>query len=347
MLFSKYRHLVLGCVLLWSSAAMAGNPQRVGQSGASELLINPWARSGGWDAVNVANVSGLDAMYVNIAGTALKDGLDVGFTNTQWLVDADVTINSGGLVQQVGSNGALSVSFSVMDYGEWDISREDDPDGVLGTISPSTAMIGLGYAQAFLRNIYGGIRLNLYSTNSDNLQVSALSIDAGIQYISRSEDLKIGITLKNVGAAVSYRGDGLSITLPVPQGGFSQAFDNRSAEFELPAALSLGGSYDFNFSDQRFTLAAAFRSNSFESDQYIFGAEYSIKDDLVALRGSYTAYNSRDIISDVNVIGNISAGISVKVPLSENATKFLDLSYAYRTTDIMGGIHYFGGIFDL
>ena len=26
----------------------AGNPDRAGQAGASELLINPWARSSGW-----------------------------------------------------------------------------------------------------------------------------------------------------------------------------------------------------------------------------------------------------------------------------------------------------------
>lgn len=333
--------------LLAGFNSYGGNPQRIGQSGASELLINPWAGSAGWNGVNISNVSGLEAMYVNIAGTALKDGLEVGFTNVQWLVDTDLSINSAGLVTRVGSGGALSASFTVVDYGEWDIAIESDPDGNLGTISPSTAVIGLGYAQAFAKSIYGGIRLNLYSTTNDNLSVSALTIDAGIQYISRSEDLKFGITLKNVGPSTNFEGDGLSISLPVPQGGFSQAFDQRSADFEMPTALSLGGSYNFDFDDQRLTMAAAFRSNSFESDQYVLGAEYGIKDDLLAIRGSYTFYNNKDINQQVSIIGNISAGLSVKVPLSENRTKFLNLSYAYRTTDILSGIHYFGGTFDL
>ena len=31
----------------------AGNEQRAGQAGASELLINPWARSSGWEELKV------------------------------------------------------------------------------------------------------------------------------------------------------------------------------------------------------------------------------------------------------------------------------------------------------
>ncbi len=57
------------------TALFAGNPVRSGSAGASELLINPWARTAGWSEGNTANVMGLEAMYGNIAGMAFTTGL--------------------------------------------------------------------------------------------------------------------------------------------------------------------------------------------------------------------------------------------------------------------------------
>ena len=59
--------------------------------------------------------------------------------------------------------------------------------------------------------------------------------DAGVQYITGEDDqIKFGITLKNVGSNLIFEGDGNSITLPVPQGGYSQSYEQLSAIFELP-----------------------------------------------------------------------------------------------------------------
>ena len=46
----------------------AGNEQRAGQAGASELLINPWARTSGWAGANIAGGRGLESIYSNVAG---------------------------------------------------------------------------------------------------------------------------------------------------------------------------------------------------------------------------------------------------------------------------------------
>ena len=46
----------------------AGNPDRVGSAGASQLLINPWARSSGMGGSNIASVKGLESLYGNVAG---------------------------------------------------------------------------------------------------------------------------------------------------------------------------------------------------------------------------------------------------------------------------------------
>ncbi len=322
----------------------AGNPQRAGSAGASELLINPWARSGGWSSVNIANVKGVEATFLNIAGTAFTERTDISFTNTQWLLGAGISINAAGFAQKVSPTGVLSASFVSFDYGEWERTTVDNPLSGLGTISPSTVVIGLGYAQRFTESIRGGINLKLYSQSSDNLAANALCIDAGVQYVTGSEEqFKFGITLRNVGPSVSFEGDGQSVVLPVPQGGYSQAFSERSATFELPATLSIGGSYDFNFTSQRFTLAAAFQSNSFEKDQYTLGAEYSIKE-IVQARVGYTFFDNRVFEEQTTAFTGLSAGISFNVPVG--SSDFI-LDYSYRPTNVFSGVHSIGLGFEL
>ncbi len=47
--------LCLVAALLPGTALLAGNPDRIGESGAPELLINPWAASSGMNGINVAS----------------------------------------------------------------------------------------------------------------------------------------------------------------------------------------------------------------------------------------------------------------------------------------------------
>ena len=57
----KYFGIVFFSSLLCTNAT-AGNPDRVGSAGASQLLINPWARSSGWGGANIASVRGLESI---------------------------------------------------------------------------------------------------------------------------------------------------------------------------------------------------------------------------------------------------------------------------------------------
>ena len=60
-------------LLLPSYNLLAGNPDRSGQAGASELLINPWAGSSSWGGANIACTRGLESIYTNVAGTAFTE----------------------------------------------------------------------------------------------------------------------------------------------------------------------------------------------------------------------------------------------------------------------------------
>lgn len=330
------------CVLGFMNTAQAGNPQRAGQAGAPELLINPWARSAGWGGVNVAGVTGVQSTFVNIAGIANTQGTEVSFTNTQWLVGAGIGINAAGFNQSVGENGVLAASFVSFDYGSWERTTVENPDGGIGSISPSTAIIGLGYAQKFTESIRGGVNLKIYTTSMVDMTVTSASVDAGVQYVTGARDqMKFGITLRNIGPSAQYEGEGQSITLVVPQGGYAQEFNERSQSFELPATLSIGGSYDFEFSQQRLTIAAAFQSNSFEKDLYTAGVEYSFKE-IAMLRAGYTFFDNRDYAVNTTVFSGFNAGVSFDIPMSKDNDNTFQLDYSFRSTSFFSGVHSIG-----
>jgi len=325
-------------ILSSAPSVFAGNPQRVGSAAAPELLINPWARSAGWGALNLSTVKGVEASFVNIAGTAFTEGTEFYFSNTNWLSGSDIRINAAGLNQSVGNGGVLGISLVSFDYGEWEITTEDLPDGGAGTISPSALTLGISYARKFTNTIYGGVNVKVYNQSINNVSGTALCADAGVQYVTKT--IKFGITLRNVGSSYSMSGDGLSITLPVPQGNYTQSYEQRSATFDLPVQLALGGTYDLQFAnDFRFTPGISFVSNSFQKDEYVPGLEVSWKEVLM-LRGAYVIQDNRDDGTRTSALTGLTAGMTFQTKLGEESK--IGIDYAYRATNPFSGVHSVG-----
>ena len=333
-----------------STTAFAGNPQRVGSAGASELLINPFARSSSWADVNVANTEGVESMFMNVAGLAHTKQTEVVFSHTQWLVGAGIAVNNFAFGQRVSPGGVLGISVTAFDYGEWEITTENQPEGTGGTISPSTLIMGLAYSQKFTNSIYGGVNIKLYNNNITNLNTSGVCFDAGVQYITGQDDeWKFGITLRNVGPSIKYSGDGFGIVLPVPTFGstYSQAWQSRSAQFELPVQLMLGGSYDWLIGEHsRLTPALAFTSNSFEKDTYHVGLEYGFKT-FFMVRAGYKFFDNRSDEQTTTALTGFSGGFTFDIPLDKEKGSSFGIDYSFRATNPFSGIHTIGVRLDL
>lgn len=328
----------------------AGNPDRAGQAGATELLINPWARSTGWNGANSGMVRGLEAQFLNVAGTAHTLKTEVLFSHTNYMQGSGITLNSFGLTQKSGENGVLGISIVSMDFGDIEITTNDLPEPVLGTYSPQYLNIGLSYAKAFSNSIYGGVNFKIINEKISNVGAQGLAIDAGIQYMTgnneEKDNVKFGIALKNIGTPLKFGGDGLS-TRSTTASGYQLTVEQRSAGFEIPSLLNIGASYDFKLmKDHRLTLAGSFTSNSFSKDQFTGGLEYSFRE-MFMIRGGYTY---EDGLTDDNlrttVYTGLSAGLTIEVPLGKSGKKF-GIDYSYRATDPFDGVHSFGGKFTL
>ena len=100
----------------------AGNPDRAGGAGATQLLFNPYARSFGYGGVNTASVKGLESFYLNIAGLANSENTEVIFSRQNYLIGAGVNINNLGISQKIGENGGV-IGIGVMSFDFGNISE--------------------------------------------------------------------------------------------------------------------------------------------------------------------------------------------------------------------------------
>lgn len=331
----------------------AGNKDRSGQAGASELLINPWARSSGWGSVGTANVRGLESMFCNVAGIAFTQGTEMIFSHTSWLKGSDVNIFSFGLTQKLGETGVIGLSVMSMNFGDIDITTVNLPEGGIGTFSPNLLNVGIAYGKAFSNSIFAGINFKIISESISDMKAQGLAIDVGIQYVTGElENVKFGIALKNIGPRMKFSGDGLSLKTYIPSQTTSFTLNQRASEFELPTALNIGAAYDFIISDaHRITLAGNFQSNAFTKDQFTGAMEYSLKD-YVMLRAGYTYEEGIGKPVDdpeyrTTVSKGFSAGFTVQVPLNKEKGSSFAVDYSYRATDSFNGTHSIGARINL
>lgn len=365
--------------------AMAGNRDRSGQSGAQHLLIDPWARSSGWASCGVAETRGLESVFSNIAGIAFTKKTDIAFSRTQYFVGSDggININSFAIAQGLKATnketgrkidlGTVAISVFSMGFGDIEVTTVPQPDGTGGIFSPKLNYIGIHYAKSFNSYIHGGISFKIVNESISDIHANGMAIDVGVQYLAGAyENFKIGVALKNFGLPMTYRGDGTARKVVKEGTNFVSTVEERSANYELPALLTIGLSYDFLFfpepyqsldkkdrkeegltrldATHRLTLAGSFTANAYSRDNFAIGLEYGFMQ-YFQVRAGYVFENittkkiddkNRIFINDESIYVGPSAGVSVGIPLTKKGNQQLVIDYAYRFTHVWKGNHLIG-----
>jgi hypothetical protein len=358
----------------------AGNRDRSGQAGMQQLLIDPWARSNGWGTCGVAETRGMESIYGNVAGIAFVNKLEFGFSRTQYLSGsgADIGINAAAVAVKLSRKnketgtakdyGVLGISFFGMTFGDILVTTVDNPEGNMGTFSPSLIHIGVHYAKSFNRYIHGGISGKIVNESIRDMSATGFAIDAGIQYLSGTyENFKIGVTLKNIGIPARYRGDGLSVRGVVSGSSYDITMEQRSADMEMPSFLVLGLSYDFLFwggiykemskedrigegvtrddAEHRLTLAGSFTANAYSRDVFSLGVEYGFRRHFMVRAGYTLEAGMWDIVNATTFYAGPSMGVTALIPLVKKGkapVRNIYLDYGYRFTNRWRGNHYIG-----
>lgn len=347
----QIKSIFIAGAVLCSFAVKAGNEDRVGSAGASHLLVNPWARSAGAGDAGVASVNGIEATFVNIAGLAFSDKTQLKFNYSNWMGNAGISFNSAGFSQRISESDVIAVSVQSMNFGDIQITTVANPEGNIGFFSPRANIFNVGYARAFSSSIYGGINFKVISENISNLKANGMAIDAGIRYVTGEQDhIKFGISLKNIGPVMRYKGDGLAQQVTYLSTGYVASLEERSSSFEMPSLLLIGGSYDFIFNENnKLNLSLGFTANSFSNDQYRIGLDYAMTTEKLAfnLRAGYVyEKNLFSAENRSNALVGPTAGFSLDALVGKNKSA-LGVEYAARFAGVFGIIHTIGATINL
>ncbi len=330
----------------FSNAAFAGNKDRTGQAGATELLINPWASTAGWGNAGMSSVRGVEAIWSNVAGITSTNSMDLHFSYTDWLKGSGVNAYSFGFATRLSESVVAGLYVMSFNPGEIYRTTEEYPDLTLGTFKPSLMNINVAVAKSFSNSIHAGFVLKIISESISDMTGSGFALDAGIQYVTGiTDNIHFGVTLRNIGTPMKFNGDGITFKAePDSFFGSELTVIHRTDKFELPTQLNIAAAYDFNFvNGSRLTAAGNFTSNSFSKDQVTLGLEGSWKE-FFMLRAGYTLESGiwGDIEQEgcTNVNNGLSMGASVQAPLSDSMKVSID--YSYQSTHHWNGTHTIG-----
>jgi hypothetical protein len=242
------------------------------------------------------------------------------------------------------------------DIGDIDITTFEQPGGGIGTYKPRFNNIALGYGRKFTNAISGGLVVKVFSEAITNAKAQGIAIDAGILYVTRTnreddlkgDDLKFGVSLKNVGPDSRYSGDGLTVKMLNPINDVESTVSLRTAKFNLPALVNIGASYDMRLDRNeetyfhRLTTALTFTNNAFARNQVTLGLEYGYKG-LFMIRAGHVyeqfIYQSEN---RTTAFTGLMGGFTFEVPIRSGSSTTFALDYSYRHSSPFSGSHSFG-----
>jgi hypothetical protein len=278
--------LLIGLVLL--SSANAGDVNRTGTAGASELLIPVGARDLSLGGSSVASTNGVDAIYWNPAGLASTNGVEAMFSHLSYF--ADIGVVYGAIGVNAGGFGNLGLSIKAISFGDIPVTTEDLSDGTGQMYSPSYLVTGLTYARRLSDRISVGSTVNLINESIMSASATALSFDIGVRYDGiGTPGLNLAVVLKNVGTNIAFNGSGLYRTATVSSDlRGQQIYSLVGASAELPSQMEFALAYDYKLNEQnQISLFGDFENNNYSVDVWKLGAEFSFER-LLFLRGGYT-----------------------------------------------------------
>lgn len=356
---------IISTVSLLTTDVKAGDEARWGSAGATQLVVNSWARSSGWGRANVAGVQGVEGFYLNPAGLAKTPQTELVFARTAWLRGTDININTFAFSQAVGKDGSDVIGMSLMswDLGNIPITTEQQPDGGLGTFRPSFLNLGFGYAKKFTNSISGGVVARLVQEQIPDIRMSGVVFDAGVQYATSSKpdskvkqnDLKLGIAIRNIGPDMRPVGDGLTRKATIQGSPFESSMNSRAAGVQMPSLIHIGGAYDINLDkykdatyDNRLTIAANFNYNAYSPNFTSAGLEYAYKEifmfraGLDYHEGAFNYETSFDAHTGIHIGASVEIPFAGKNKVGTTNGSTVAIDYSYRHTNPFQGTHTFG-----
>jgi len=264
-------------------------------------------------------------MYWNPAGLAniTSRNAEAMFSHVNYF--ADMKLEYVTVAAKIGSLGVIGAGIKAFNIGEIEQTTEIAPEGTGTIFKPTYITANLSFARQMTDRIRFGTNVKVISESVADVSATGFAFDFGIQYKGGETGFNFGIAIKNLGPTMRFNGAGLDRSI---QGLNGQVTTQRVVlqDFDLPTALDLGISWGKMFkNDMGLNLGMNFTNNSFTSDEFKFGLEYTYKN-IFYIRGAYNYLIDKESGADLSVFGP-SLGAGIRYPVGGVNIGF---DYAYR-----------------
>jgi hypothetical protein len=253
---------------------------------------------------------------------------------------ADINISYLALGFNIGKVGALGVSVKSFDFGDIPITTVEQMDGTGSNYSPTYNVFGLTFGRHFTDRINFGVTGKVIYESIPRANATSYAFDLGIQYknLLAIKGLGIGITMRNIGTNLEYKGTALMGKARQSGETYDQFLYRPVSSDQLPASLELGLGYNAALGLGNVLVSGVFQHNNFENDQLKFGGEIGMFD-LLLIRAGYIATLEDP---DNKGIGKNTYGLSLGGGIMYNIGGIgLVFDYAYRPAGDFGGNNIF------
>lgn len=306
------------------ASAQAGNENRSGTAGATELLIPVGARGSAMGGSVVANSYGVDAIYWNPAGLAWLEGTEAMGSYLPYIADIDVSYAAIG--KNIEDFGAIALSIKAVSIGEIEQTTTANPEGTGSVYNPTLVVIGATYARAMSTQVNFGMTAHYIRDDIFEMSASGFAFDFGFTYEPRWRGVTLGFAIKNYGPDIEFSGSGPEIVVD------GRPVSSTNAKSELPTSVNIGLAYNFvNQGLNSATFSGNFRSNNQSEDLWQGGLEY-VYNERYALRAGYN-YSPGD-----EYLYGFSLGGGLVFDLGETSLSF---DYSWTETDVFSDNQYF------
>ncbi len=306
---------------------------KVGTTAAQFLGISVGPRAIAMGSAFVASNSDATSLYWNPGAFQQAGTSQLTFSNTDWLVGTK--FRWFGLMLNLGSENAVGISLTQLDYGEEDVTTVGSPNGTGERWSAQDLAIGLSYCRRLTDRFSMGGTVKYVEQRIWNESASAFAFDLGLLFVTGFNDMRLGVSMSNFGGEMTLAGRDLLERVdidPLNSGSNKALVGNLKTDaWAIPLLFRVGVAMDAYKDDMfRLTVAAdALRPN--DNDESVnVGGEFAFND-MVFLRGGYKS-----------VFGNgLEEGLSLGAGVKYTADGIgaLEVDYAYTKFGLFGNIN--------
>lgn len=335
-----------------------------GATSGEFLLLGAGARGTALGNAYSALANDVSSLYYNPAGLALMSRPAALVGSYDYIAGTRYTWG-GVAFPFAGGARAFGIQIGSFGFKDQPVYTVDQPDGNGNLYAVSETFAGLTLAQNFSDRFSAGITAKFLFDQLGDASGSAFAVDFGTNFHAMlgQKPIRMGFTVTNLGAGLSYSGAALNVQVPrdqpvgeeeVPSA--DQPGTLRSKAFPLPTTFRVSLGYDLlATTSRRFSLLGEFNQPNNNRAGFSLGGEYMMQRISgsgfgLALRGSYSHAAANDG-TDQGLTGAVATAVSDEASLqglaggggiSYSTGNFnLGLDYAIKYMGVLGPTNFF------